>query len=117
MKTWWLFFSLILALLLVHPDQTTGLASSLAKSHTVTGFLCYSDSGANMGTDCLSTASGKICYVTQASIKYVGFRSKASHQMGAEYRVTFSSSAGVNYASKVVFTGRSNTHVERCRSS
>lgn len=100
------------ALLLVLPLAGEGL-SSQAKSRTVTGFLCYSDSGANMGTDCIQTKNGKVCYATQAAIKYVGFKSRRAHEMGAEYGVTLDSSG--DYASKIVFTGRVKP-TQRCES-
>lgn len=84
-----------------NPKQIASQQSQSAK-----GNLCYSDSGSRMGTDCILTTKGTICYVTQASVKYVGFKSTHAHDIGAEYQVTMDSSAGVNYASRIVFTGR-----------
>lgn len=91
-------------------NANTSLAA-LPQSRTITGFLCYSDSGAKMGSDCIQTKNGKVCYVTQASIKYVGFKSRRSHAIGAEYKVTMDS----DYASKIVFTGRVRP-TQRCES-
>jgi hypothetical protein len=105
---------ILLMMLLVSflANVNTSLAA-LPQSRTITGFLCYSDSGAKMGTDCIQTKNGKVCYATQAAIKYVGFKSRRAHEMGAKYRVTLDSSG--DYASKIVFTGRVKP-TQRCES-
>jgi hypothetical protein len=83
---------------------------------TVTGFLCHSEYGSHMGTDCIQTKTGTVCYETQASVKYIGFKSKRAHEIGAEYRVTMDSGGGGYYALKIVFTGRFKP-TQPCQSS